>query len=413
MTENSSGSLFTLSASDPDGDTVSLALTGEDASFFTLGEGGAVSFAAPPNYDRFADSDSDNDYVVVAQASDGRGGTVRSTVTVAVTNDREGIRVTRIASGFVDPVGMAVVFGQNLVVAERAGQIHAVNGQDGTITDYRTVALPTSGAVQDIASANEIGVPLFPVVLFSDPGGMSLRFDINSGTPRDVRIATGAPEGAVGKIAYSLNSGTEEYGYLLTAVGDPQGARVGGASGYGALSYVTPPDLAGNSVITPIGRGVRQAGGWISQKGFVTFFADQGGSVAHELNSIAITRPANFGWPFFEGMTRLMAGGPSSSVAPLFTYEFGDGPLAGSGLVAGAIYTGAFEALDGKVILGDVNGSVWTLGFDFESASFENRSADFVPDVGEIDEVVKILVDEANVVYILDADGDLFRVDFA
>ena len=412
VAENSTGTLFTLAASDPDGDNVSLTLSGADASFFTLGSGGAVSFKSAPNYDRFADADGDNSYVLVAQASDGRGGTVRSNVTVTVTNQREGIRVTRIASGFDQPVGMSLLISQTLLVAERGGRIQSVDGRNGSTRTFRTLTLPAGGAVMDIASETVGSQPLFPVALISDPTGVSLRFDISTDTPRDVRVATGAPDGASGRIAYSQRSSAEDNRFVLVAIGDPEGNRVGGASGYGNVSYVTPPYTGANSTITLIGRGVRQPGGWISGGGFA-LFADQGGSVSHELSDIDGTWPVNFGWPFLEGATRLMQGGPASPVAPSFAYGFGDGALEGSGIVGGALYQGVIASLRNRLVFGDVDGKIWSLPADFTASAFENRTADFTPDTGQIDEVVKIIVDDAGVLYILDADGELFRVDQA
>ena len=44
-------------------------------------------------------------------------------------------------------------------------------------------------------------------------------------------------------------------------------------------------------------------------------------------------------------------------------------------------------------------------------ASIELRTLDFAPDTGAIDRVVEIAADAAGVLYILDADGEIFRVD--
>ena len=413
VAENSTGTLFTLAASDPDGDNVSLTLSGADAAFFTLGSGGAVSFKSAPNYDRFADADGDNSYVVVAQASDGRGGTVRSNVIVTVTNERESVRVTRIASGFDQPAGMSLLFSRTILVAERGGRIHGVNGRDGTTADFQTLSLPTGGEVMDIASETFGSLPLFPVVLFSEPGGMWLRFSIAEGPIRDVRVASGPPEGAVGKIGYNFGDSFLN-GEVLVAIGDPSGNRVNGASGYGKLSYVKQPDPSQGGIVTEIGRGVRRPDGWFATEGFVPFYADQGGSVAHEINGIQTSPAPSYGWPFLEGTTRLMAGGPSTTIAPLFTYEFGDGARQGQGIVAGTIAVfNNVSNLDGRFVFGDVNGSIFVLANDLSPDSFENRTADFTPDAGQIDEVVKIIMDGANVLYILDADGELFRVDAA
>ena len=77
------------------------------------------------------------------------------------------------------------------------------------------------------------------------------------------------------------------------------------------------------------------------------------------------------------------------------------------------MYEGSITSLGNRLVFGDVDGKIWSLPRDFTASAFENRSADFTPDAGQIDEVVKIIVDDAGVLYILDADGELFRVDQA
>lgn len=62
----------TIKANDADGDSISYSLSGEDAAAFVIGsESGALSFATPPDYEKPADSNSDNDYSVTVSASDG------------------------------------------------------------------------------------------------------------------------------------------------------------------------------------------------------------------------------------------------------------------------------------------------------------------------------------------------------
>ena len=410
VVENTSGTIATVQVSDPDGDPVTLSLSGDDAGFFTLGSGGALSFSSSPNFDAYSDSNADNDYIVIVQASDGRGGSASRTITVRVSNDREGVAVTRIATGFNDPVGMSLLFGRTLLVAERTGRIRSVNGRDGTLADYKSVTLPAGGEVLDIASETIGSLPLLPAVLFRSPAGITLRFNINVDDPRDIVVASGDPDGAGGKIAYSLRNGYEDYGFVLVAIGDPSGTRAAGSGGYGKISYVTPPDTVGDMAIFPIGKGIRQAGGWLDLGGGA-FLADQGGSTAHEINSIQRNWPIDFGWPYFEGSVRQLSGGPTNSVAPVFSYPLGDGSLNGSGIVAGALYVGDVASVNNLAVFGDVSGKIWSVAGNFSPGSFENRTADFTPDAGTIDEVVKIIVDDSNVLYILDADGDLFRLD--
>lgn len=412
VVENTTGTLATFQASDPDRDTVALSLSGEDASFFSLSSGGALTFAGPPNFDAYADANADNDYVVAVQASDGRGGTASRTITVRVTNDREGVAVTRIATGFDSPAGMSLLFSRTLLVAEKNGRIRSVDGRDGTVIDYKQVTLPAGGEVLDIASESIGSMPLFPVVLFRSPAGITLRFDINVDAPRDVVVASGDPDGAGGKIAYSQRSGFEDYGFVLVAIGDPTGGRAAGSGGYGKISYVTLPDANGGMAIFPIGKGIRQPGGWLAGPGYA-FLADQGGSRAHEINSIQQSWPVDFGWPYFEGTTRLQSGGAANILEPVFSYPYGDGGLSGTGIVSGSLYSGSVASVRNQFVFGDISGKMWSVAANFGASSFENRSADFTPDAGTIDQVVKIIVDDSDVLYILDADGELFRLDSA
>ena len=85
--------------------------------------------------------------------------------------------------------------------------------------------------------------------------------------------------------------------------------------------------------------------------------------------------------------------------------------MSGSGIVAGALNTSAPDSLFEKIVFGDLSGKIWTIDFNFSADSFENRTEDFTPDVGTIDQVVKIIVDDSFLLYILDADGELFRLD--
>jgi hypothetical protein len=51
-----------VSATDPDGDTLSFALAGEDAALFGISEDGQLSFDTAPDFEVPSDSDGDNVY---------------------------------------------------------------------------------------------------------------------------------------------------------------------------------------------------------------------------------------------------------------------------------------------------------------------------------------------------------------
>ena len=105
--ENGTGVVATFTATDPEGEgTVTLDLSGADASLFSLSQGGVLTFNNPPNYEKPGDADGDNTYEVTVGARDGDG--IRGTrdIEVKVTNDDEDGTVTLSA---VQPrVGVAV-----------------------------------------------------------------------------------------------------------------------------------------------------------------------------------------------------------------------------------------------------------------------------------------------------------------
>ena len=93
LQENRTSTLYTFRATDPEGGTVIWTPAGPDGSHFAIDEGGALSFANPPDYEEPADSGQDNVYEVTIRASDGRNtGTLE--VTVTVTDHNEGVEPT-------------------------------------------------------------------------------------------------------------------------------------------------------------------------------------------------------------------------------------------------------------------------------------------------------------------------------
>ena len=96
--ENATASLYTYTATDPEGADIAWSLTGADAGDFTINENGVLSFASPPDYENPADAGSDNVYNVTVVATDDRGLTDELEVTVTVTDQNEGPEVSGPAS---------------------------------------------------------------------------------------------------------------------------------------------------------------------------------------------------------------------------------------------------------------------------------------------------------------------------
>ena len=91
MSENSEGVLFDYSATDPEDPGAEItrwSATGTDGGDFTINEDGELSFRNVPDFERPADSNRDNEYLVTVRASDGRyNGTLEVTVRVEAVNE--------------------------------------------------------------------------------------------------------------------------------------------------------------------------------------------------------------------------------------------------------------------------------------------------------------------------------------
>ena len=70
-TENSTDDVATFISMDPEGATVSWTLEGTDAGVFDISNGGVLTFKSSPDYEMPADANTDNDYMVTVNASDG------------------------------------------------------------------------------------------------------------------------------------------------------------------------------------------------------------------------------------------------------------------------------------------------------------------------------------------------------
>ena len=72
----------TVSATDPEGDSITFSLQGTDASAFSIASDGTLTFVDAPDYSTPIDSDADNVYQVTVVASDGAAS---SSVALVVT----------------------------------------------------------------------------------------------------------------------------------------------------------------------------------------------------------------------------------------------------------------------------------------------------------------------------------------
>ena len=69
--EDRTDTVATYTATDPENDTITWSLLGDDSGDFTISNTGELTFNTPPDRENPADKDIDNVYLVTVQASDG------------------------------------------------------------------------------------------------------------------------------------------------------------------------------------------------------------------------------------------------------------------------------------------------------------------------------------------------------
>ena len=132
--ENRISRLYSYRATDPEGaGTVTWSVGGADAGFFAIDGGGQFSFKedSAPDYEEPADSDGDNVYNVVVQATDDGNNTAPLDVTVTVTDVNEGPEISRAGSA---PVSVP----ENQPATQVLARYTATDPEGGTVSRWRT-----------------------------------------------------------------------------------------------------------------------------------------------------------------------------------------------------------------------------------------------------------------------------------
>ena len=141
-------SAFTVTASDPDGDSLTYSISGTDSSLFTISSSGVVTFNTAPDYENPSDSDTNNVYDLSASVSDGSLSASKDFM-VTVTNDTsddittEGYDGTYVAAGPVQ--GATICIEVNAGTCTGA-EFTTTSAQDGTFS--LTVDSGTSGVLR-------------------------------------------------------------------------------------------------------------------------------------------------------------------------------------------------------------------------------------------------------------------------
>jgi len=458
--ENSSGTFYTATATDADGNAVTFSLSGgADRAAFAITAAGALSFAQTPDFEDPADADANNVYQVQIAASDGTTSTTLS-FAVTVTNvGPDGFRVARVGTGFAAPLfvtGMRDGSGRVFVV-EQAGRIRILNPANGAIS--ATPFLDVSAETTTTGERGLLGLALgqdffvggsFYVYMTNPSGQIEIRrYRTMAANPNQADPATAD---IILRIDHpgqtNHNGGWIEVGldgmlYLGTGdgggSGDPNNNAQNRNSYLGKILRIDPrtdafPADPLRDYAIPAGNPFAGGGGlaeiWAyglrnpfrASFDLITqnLWIGEVGQGARE--EIDLMRPidggANFGWRILEGTTPFGGGATTGLTPPVAEYLHGAGPREGDSVTGGYVYRGPIEAFRGNYFFGDfITGNIWSvpvarvsLGTTLSSSQFTLRRTQFVPNAGTINNISSFGLDQSGNLYIVDYDGEIFRI---
>jgi glucose/arabinose dehydrogenase len=459
VAENSAGTIYQATATDPDGNALTFSLSGgPDRAAFAITAAGALSFAQNPDFEAPTDAGANNVYDVQIAVSDGQtSATLNLAVTVTNTGP-DGFAVRRVGNGFSGPLYLAgVPDGSGRVwVVEKGGRIRFLNPATGTIG---ATFLDVSGEISTDGERGLLGFAVAPN--FAATGTFYVYLTGPTGTIQVRRYQTlpgnrDQADPATADIILSIphplsnhNGGWIDFGpdgNLYIAVGDGGGGGDPDNNGQnvnvllGKILRINPavddfPFDALRDYAIPAGNPFATTGGrpeiWAYglRNPFRNSFdpltqnlwiGDVGEGVREEIDLMRPTDGgANFGWRVMEGTATFNGSPTPSMVRPVAEYLHGTGPREGNSVTGGYVYRGPVEALRGQYIFGDfVRGNIWSfpisqasIGTTLASSDFILRRTAFTPNAGAIGNISSFGVDQAGNLYIVDFDGEIFRIE--
>ncbi len=459
VAENSSGVVYTATATPGDGGALTFSITGgADAARFAITPAGALSFAVPPDFEAPTDSDRNNIYLLRIGFADARS-TQSADVAITVTDRSDGsFQVRRVGSGFAQPLGLIPLPDNSgrVLIAEQAGRIRILNPATGAIDP-----VPLLNIAATISSGGErglLGLALAPDfasnrTLYVNVTNLAGDTEIRS---YRVPASNSVPTDQIGDVILTFtqpfanhNGGWIEFGpdgflYIGSgdggSAGDPQDNAQNRNNLLGKILRIDvrtdafPTDAMRDYAI-PTGNPFANGGGapeifalglrnpFRNSFDFVTgnlYIGDVGQNLIEEIDLI---RPGdaglNFGWARLEGTRTFSGQAPAGATPPVAEYSHGGGPTQGFSVTGGYVYRGPVESLQGQYIFADfvrpvifsVPATSLVQGQTVAASAFTLRAGDFTPVAGTITNVASFGLDQARNLYIVDFDGEIYVIE--
>jgi Ca2+-binding RTX toxin-like protein len=138
------------------------------------------------------------------------------------------------------------------------------------------------------------------------------------------------------------------------------------------------------------------------------YIADVGQDTREEID-IGV-KGANYGWNAFEGPSAFPGGDAVSGgtlTFPIYSYDH----TVGHAITGGYVYRGPSDGLQGQYFFADfIDDRIFTLHFDGTSWVATERTSQITTDVGSIDSPSSFGQDGLGNLYVVDFDGEVFRL---
>ncbi|MBF9032132.1 hypothetical protein HKCCE3408_17165 [Rhodobacterales bacterium HKCCE3408] len=271
----------TIAASDPDGDTLSFAITGgADAALFGINATtGALRFLSPPDFENPTDQGGNNVYDVVFEVSDGTGRIASQALAVTVTDGPEGPQPGTFSGRFFDDQngndledpGEPGIGGQAVLLYRGTTQVDStVTAADGSYAFtglgtgwYSAVFVPPAGAEFVAYNAGNDDSIDSDVRQITAEGGQTVRVrldgtnfaaNMDAGVTGTVSPGPNTDPVLTGPAAFDVPEDTTAVATVAAndAEGDPLSYAIAGGTDAalfginattGALAFLSPPDF--------------------------------------------------------------------------------------------------------------------------------------------------------------------------
>ena len=327
--ENSSGTAYTATGTDPNSDPLTYTLGGVDAGLFNINTtSGAVTFKAAPNFEAPTDAGANNVYDITVTAFDGSLSSAAQAVAITVTNVNEAPRITS---------GGSASFAENAT-----GTAYTATGTD-----------PDSGATLTYALG---GVDAARFSINTTSGAVTFKTSPNFEAPTDAG-ANNVYDITVTASDGSRSSAARAVAITLTNVNEAPSITSGGSASFaenatGTVYTATGTDPDANTTLSFALGGVDAA--WFNidaASGVVTFQASpdfEAPTDADANNSYDITVTAS------DGNLKSTAQAVAFTVTDVVEFKIGQGNGSSTDIKAEP-YTGPVPGIEYQVIAGANN----------------------------------------------------------